>query len=87
MFLMTQFLEDVPYVESEDSDGSAHSHIFPTAKAPPSTLSTPARKKKKISAKKPFSRIVSSTAKIFVPDDLTELFMAIDQEEITPASP
>ena len=74
-------------VENEASDGSIHSHIFPTVKSPPFTPSTPARKKNKIPAKKPSSKIVSSTAKIYVPDDLTKIFKPIGQEEPTPTSP
>lgn len=84
---MTQVFEKVPSVENEAYDGNTHSHIFPTVKSPPFISSIPARKKKKIIAKKPSSRTVSSTVKIYVPDDLSEIFKPIGQEEPTPTSP
>lgn len=70
---MTQVLEEVPSVNSEDSDGSAYSHIFPTSKAPLATPPTPDRKKK-TTAKKLSSRIASQTAKTSVPNDLAKVF-------------
>lgn len=83
---MTYVLEEVPSVNSEDSDGSVHSHIFPTSKAPPATTPTPARKKK-VPAKKPPPRIASSIAKISILDDLAKVFAPKGQITKAPTSP
>lgn len=85
-YIVTQVPEEVPSVDSEDSDGSVHSHIFPTSKVSLATPPTPTRKKE-VQAKKPPSIIVPSTAKTPIPDDLTQVYAPYGQEINTPASP
>lgn len=60
-------------VNNEDSDGSVHSHIFPTSKVPPTTPATPARKRK-VQAKKTPSMVSPLTTNPAVLDDLDEGF-------------
>lgn len=77
--LVLRGFEEVPSIDNEESDGSVHSHIFPTSKAPSTMPPTPIRRKK-AQAKKTLSKVAPSISTHVFPNDLEEVFAPHDPE-------
>lgn len=72
-------------VDDEDFDGSVHSHIFSTSKAPPKTPPTLMRRKKSEAQKTPTK--VAPRVSLTVQDDIKDVLTPRDLERTLTTSP
>lgn len=77
--------EEAPATNEEDSEGSAHSHIFSSSKAPPKTSPTPTWRKKAPTHKTPTK--VTPRASPTIQKDVEEVLVPLDPERTHTASP